>query len=84
MSVKIRFARTGKKHNINYRIVAQDTHSKRDGRFLEILGNVEPKGKDRTNFNIVKARYEFWLSKGARPTPAVSQLISNGKPKTEV
>ena len=76
MSVKIRLAKTGKKHRISYRIVAQDTHSKRDGNFLEILGFYLPYEKKATSLKIKKDRVDFWITKGAKPTESVSKLLS--------
>jgi len=79
MSVKIRLAKTGKKHRISYRIVAQDSHSKRDSNFLEILGFYLPYEKKAKNFNIKKDRVSYWVSKGAKPTLAVAKLLEERK-----
>lgn len=76
MSVKIRLAKTGKTHNISYRLVAQDTRSKRDGRFLEILGFYLPNSKDlKKGLSLKQDKINFWLSKGAKPTIAVEKLL---------
>lgn len=75
MSVRIRLAKTGKTHQISYRIVAQDARAKRDGRFLEILGFWLPYLKGAKSVNIKKERLDHWLSKGAKPTLAVAKLI---------
>lgn len=77
MSVKIRLTRTGKTHQVSYRIVAQDTHSKRDGRFLDILGFYNPHNKPVLRLN--QDKLNGWMKNGALPTPAVSQLITAGK-----
>lgn len=77
MSVKIRLARTGRKHQISYRLVAQDTKSKRDGKFLEVLGFYNP--FNMPTLDIKKQRIEFWTQKGAITTPAVENLINQGK-----
>lgn len=74
MSVKIRLTVTGKTHQISYRLVAQDTHTKRDGKFLEILGNYNP--RDRSSLKIHKDRIDFWVQKGAKLTPAVEKLVN--------
>lgn len=74
MSVKIRLARTGKTHQISYRIVAQDTSAKRDGKFLEILGFYNPAAKP--SLAIKKDRLDYWTGRGAKPTAAVAKLIS--------
>ncbi len=72
MSVKLRLAITGKAHQRSYRIVAQDTKSKRDGAFLEILGSLDSK---KTVQNVKKERVDFWISKGAKPTQTVAKIL---------
>ena len=79
MSVKIRLSKTGKKHQISFRITAVDTRSKRDGASLEILGYYNPKNKTPKEVEINHARYEYWLSKGAKPTATVAKIIQNTK-----
>lgn len=75
MSVRIRLAKTGKTHQVSYRIVAQDARAKRDGRFLEILGFFQPYIKSSANLKIDREKVNFWLTKGAKPTQAVSKLL---------
>lgn len=77
MSVKLRLAKTGKTHKVSYRIVAQDTKSKRDGKFLEILGFWLPYIKDAKGLNIKKDRIAYWLERGAKPTQAVEKLLGS-------
>ncbi len=72
MSVKLRLAITGKTHQRSFRVVAQDTHSKRDGKFLEILGSTDPK---KNLLKIKKERVDYWLSKGAKPTATVAKIL---------
>jgi small subunit ribosomal protein S16 len=64
----------GAKKKPFYRIVISDSESPRDGRFLEIVGNYDP-GKDPAEVNIQESRLQEWLSKGAKPTLTVSQLL---------
>jgi small subunit ribosomal protein S16 len=73
MSVKIRFARIGKKHAPIYRIVAVDSRNKRDGKFLENLGTYNPKTKELVQFH--DDRVAYWMSVGAIPTDVVARLI---------
>ena len=81
MSVKIRLTRTGKIHQASYRIVAQDTRTKRDGAFLEILGFYNPGKKGEDSFQVNKEKVNSWIQKGAKPTEAVAKLLkNNGKP----
>lgn len=77
MSVKIRLARVGKRHQISYRVVAQDTKSKRDGKFLEVLGFYNPHNKPSLAIN--KEHLSEWTKKGAKPTQAVENLIKIGQ-----
>jgi small subunit ribosomal protein S16 len=74
MAVKIRLTRMGAKGKPFYRIVAADTDCPRDGRFLEILGNYDPK-KNPAEVTVKEKRVRDWLSKGAKPTLTVSNLL---------
>lgn len=74
MAVKIRLARMGAKKRPFYRIVVADIESPRDGRFIEIVGNYDPK-KDPAEVTLKEDRVIKWLSKGAKPTLTVSQLL---------
>lgn len=79
MSVKIRLTQSGKKNQIQYRIVSQDTHTKRDGKFLEILGHFNPNLPKETGLKLDKDAYEKWVKLGAKPTPSVQYVLENGK-----
>jgi small subunit ribosomal protein S16 len=75
MAVKIRLTRMGAKGKPFYRIVAADTSSPRDGKFLEILGNYDPR-KDPPEIIVKEDLLKSWLAKGAKPTLTVSQLLA--------
>lgn len=64
----------GAKGKPYYRVVAADIDSPRDGKFLEILGNYDPK-KNPAEINLKEDRVREWLSKGAKPTLTVSNLL---------
>jgi len=82
MSVVIRLSGTGKTHAISYRIVATEKWSKRDGRYIEILGFYNPWQREGDRYKLDKVRYDYWLSKGAKASPTVLELIeTDGKPK---
>ena len=72
MAVAIRLARHGAKKRPSYRVVAADSRSPRDGRFIEQLGVYDPRTK---NFRIDAEKYEKWLTNGARPSETVAQLV---------
>jgi small subunit ribosomal protein S16 len=73
MSLVIRSSRTGKKGERKFRVVVKEKRSRRDGDSIETLGWYE-KGKNGVK-QIDKKRYEYWVSKGAQPSPAVEKLI---------
>ncbi|MBI2886437.1 MAG: 30S ribosomal protein S16 [Chloroflexi bacterium] len=72
--VKIRLRRVGATKKPQYRIVAADSRSPRDGRFIEILGHYNPLTEPATV--VVKGeRVEHWLRHGAQPTDVVARLL---------
>ena len=75
MPVKIRLQRHGKKGKPFYWVVAADSRSKRDGRFLEKLGtynpNVNPAIIDLDVDGSIK-----WLQNGAQPTDTARAILS--------
>jgi small subunit ribosomal protein S16 len=76
MAVKIRLTRMGAKGKPYYRIVAAENEYPRDGKFLEILGNYDPK-KNPAEINVKEDRVRDWLSKGAKPTVTVANLLKS-------
>lgn len=75
MSVKIRLARGGRKKQPFYQIVAADSRMKRDGRFLERLGYLNPALKEEGAHKINVERANYWLSVGAEVSDKVAQLF---------
>ena len=75
MAVKIRLQRGGKKKQPIYRIVAADSRYKRDGRFLERLGQYNP-NTDPITIDFKETRVMYWLGVGATPTDTVKNLLS--------
>lgn len=75
MAVKLRLKRMGAKQRPFYRVVAADSRSPRDGRFIETIGTYDPiKGED--NVKIDEEKAIKWLSNGAQPTDTVKNLLS--------
>jgi len=74
--VKIRLMRMGSKKRPFYRIVAADSRSPRDGKFLEILGYYDPRTKPN-RIEVKKDRVDKWLKNGAQYTGRVKKIISN-------
>lgn len=76
--VKIRLSRVGTKNQPKFRIIAVDSHEKRDGRFIENLGAFNPTVKPK-EVSINLDRYQYWLSVGAQPTKIIQSLVRNYK-----
>jgi len=74
VAVKLRLMRMGKKKQPTYRIVAADSHSPRDGRFIEILGTYAPRSEPSL-ITLDNAKALGWLERGAQPTDTVRRLL---------
>ena len=74
MAVKLRLTRVGSKKNPVYRIVAADSRSPRDGKFLEIVGRYNPQ-TDPSTIELDEDRIKDWISKGAQPSSTVRKLL---------
>jgi small subunit ribosomal protein S16 len=74
MSVKIRLARGGAKKKPVYRIVVADERCPRDGRFIEALGQYNPR-EEQFLIDFKDEKALEWLNKGAQPTDTVRRLL---------
>ncbi len=74
MAVKLRLTRIGSKKNAIYRVVAADSRSPRDGKFIEIVGRYNPQ-TEPSLIELDEAKVRDWLAKGATPTGAVERLL---------
>jgi small subunit ribosomal protein S16 len=66
--------RVGSKKNPVYRVVAADSRSPRDGKFLEIVGRYNPQ-TDPSTIEFDESKVKAWLEKGAQPTEPVRRLL---------
>ena len=73
--VKIRLKRMGAKARPFYRIVAADSKSPRDGRFIEVVGTYNPIPSEK-QVNIDEEKALKWLNNGAQPTDTVKSILS--------
>lgn len=74
MAVKLRLRRMGKKKQPIYKMVASDSRSPRDGKFLEAVGFYNPLTKPHT-LELKEDRILYWLNVGAQPTHTVKSLL---------
>ena len=75
MAVKLRLKRMGSKQKPFYRVVAADSRSPRDGRFIETVGTYNPIVKEN-NVTVDEEKVMKWLNNGAQPTDTVKSLLS--------
>lgn len=75
MAVKLRLRRMGKKKQPIYKIVAADSRSPRDGKFIEAIGIYNPLTNPHT-IELKEDRVNYWLNCGAIPTLTVRSLLS--------
>jgi small subunit ribosomal protein S16 len=81
VAVKLRLMRMGKTKQPTYRVVAADSRSPRDGRFIEILGVYAPRGRSTTDADAIveidNDKALKWLKQGALPTDRVERLLKH-------
>jgi small subunit ribosomal protein S16 len=74
MTVKVRMTRAGSRNSPFFRIVVADERAPRDGRFIEQVGTYDPR-PEKEKVSLKLERIQHWISKGAKPTQTVSELI---------
>jgi len=78
MSVKIRLTRMGRKNLALWRVAVFDTRTRRDGAYLENLGTYDPsQAKPENKIKIDKARFDHWVSHGAKPTESLERILKH-------
>ena len=75
MATKIRLQRFGKKGKPVYHIVAADSRSKRDGRYIENIGLYNPNTNPAT-IDLNHDRALYWVQVGAVPTDTARTILS--------
>ncbi|MCA3741673.1 30S ribosomal protein S16 [Phenylobacterium sp.] len=76
--LRIRLARGGAKKRPFYSIVVADSHSPRDGRFIEKVGAYNPllKKDDPNRVTLKVERIREWIAKGAQPSDRVARFLA--------
>jgi small subunit ribosomal protein S16 len=75
MAVKLRLQRHGKKGKPFFHIVAADSRSPRDGKFIERIGSYNPNTNPAT-IQLDNSKAIEWLNNGAQPTDTVRAMLS--------
>ena len=77
MATALRFSRGGSKKNSYFRLVATDSRSPRDSKFIEKLGTYNPllAKTDAKRFTVNAERVKYWLAAGAQPSETVARFL---------
>jgi len=78
MAVRVRMTRVGTRNSPFFRIVVADERSPRDGKFIELVGTYDPR-PEKEAVNLKLDRIQYWISKGAKPTRTVTELLRRHK-----
>jgi small subunit ribosomal protein S16 len=78
MAVAIRLRREGAKDHPYYRIVVADSRTRRDGRFIDMVGTYDPM-KPGKNFDVDIAKVDAWIGKGAKASETVASIIRKAR-----
>jgi small subunit ribosomal protein S16 len=86
MSVSLRLARGGSKKRPYYKVVASNSRSPRDGKYLEQIGTYNPllAKDDENRVRLTDDRVRYWLSVGAQPTDRVARMLDKAGIKERV
>ena len=76
--VAIRLRREGTTNTPYYKVVVTDQRSPRDGKFIEIIGNYDPKKKG-TNYKVDLARIDHWVKNGAQMSDTVRSIVKKAR-----
>lgn len=78
MALTIRLSRFGTKNEPHFRVVVTEVRSRRDGAAVESFGSYNPRAKGNP-LTIKLDRYDYWVSKGAKPSDTVNALVKRAK-----
>jgi len=80
MALKIRLKQMGRTNRLTYRLVVADSRSKRDGKYLEMVGHYDPHVEGNDDVSVVEDRIEYWLERGAELTEKSKSLLMRAAP----
>lgn len=82
MGLKIRLRKQGRINRPFYRLVLAESRTKRDGKYLEMLGWYNPlQPGEEENFFIKADRVDYWLSNGAELSDNARALVAKSAPE---
>ncbi len=82
MGLKIRLRKQGRTNRPFYRLVLTESQTKRDGKYVEMLGWYNPvQQSDEENFSINADRIDYWVNNGAELSESARSLVKRGAPE---
>ncbi|MEN8615372.1 30S ribosomal protein S16 [Dehalogenimonas sp. THU2] len=72
--LKIKLRRMGAPKKPSYRIVVADSHTSRNGAFIEIIGHYDPM-TDPETVKVEVEKAKEWMVKGAQPTDTAARIL---------
>jgi small subunit ribosomal protein S16 len=78
--LRIRLQRFGTKNEPTYRLVVAEQSIRRDGRFVEVLGNYNPAARGKAiPLSINVERVDHWIKLGAQPSDTAKSLVKRAR-----
>lgn len=71
--------RLGKKREPHYRIVVSEARSKRNGEYVDQVGQYHPIAEKEQQLVLDAEKIKSWLEKGVQPTETVRDIFANAK-----
>ncbi len=78
MAVQIRLQKHGRKNLSFFHVVACDSRSPRDGKFIERLGYYDPRSNP-SKWVLRTDRIQYWYQNGAQLSTAVATMLKKEK-----
>jgi small subunit ribosomal protein S16 len=80
MALSIRLQRRGSNSNPHYRLVVAERAGRRDGRFVEELGDYSPREEGSTRYlNLKLERVDYWTKVGAQLSDSAAGLVKKAR-----
>ncbi|SCA62390.1 30S ribosomal protein S16 [Chlamydiales bacterium SCGC AG-110-P3] len=81
MALTIRLRQQGRKGHQQFRLVLTDNRTRRDGKYIEMLGWYDPaQAEDEKNLLVKADRVQHWIEQGAQLSETVETLVRRAAP----
>jgi len=80
MTLKIRLRQQGRTNSPFYRLVVTESRTRRDGKYLEMVGWYNPH-KTEESVSIKEDRIRYWIDNGAQLSEKAETLVAKAAPE---